>query len=167
MSTIEQIRRNLGRAWDTVTEGWEHLVDRAGSALTWFNPRHAGSEVDTVEDQVERRASRWGLLPAEIEEHDQELVVRLEAPGMEPNDFDVSVVSDRLIVRGEKRVQREEAHGHYHVMECAYGHFERSVPLPVPVEQGQARARYRRGVLTVTLPKSARAHGKKINVESQ
>lgn len=167
MSTIDQIRRGLGRAWETVTEGWQHLVERAGNALTWFNPSHPGTEVDTVEDQIVRKASRWGLIPAEVEEHDRDVVVRLEVPGMEPNEFDVTVAGDHLVVRGEKRVQREDRHGHYHVMECAYGQFERAIGLPAPVEGEQAKAKYRRGVLTVTIPKSGHSRGRRINVETE
>lgn len=167
MSTIDQIRRGLGRALETVTEGWQHLVERAGSALTWFNPSHPGTEMDTVEDQIVRKGSRWGLIPAEVEEHDREVVVRLEVPGMEPNEFDVSVAGDSLIVRGEKRVQHEERHGHYHVMECAYGQFERAIGLPAPVHGEDAKAKYRRGVLTVTIPKSGHSHSRRIQVETE
>ena len=67
---------------------------------------------------------------------------------------DIAVAEGRyLTVRGEKRLQREERRGRYHVMECAYGGFERAVALPAEVDDGGARASYRRGVLQVVLPK--------------
>lgn len=165
MATFDQLRRGVTRALDTVAEGWQHLVERAGHALTWFRPTGRG-ELDTVEDQIVRRASRWGLLAAEVEEQADEVVVRLEAPGMEADDFDLAVIDDYLVVRGEKRAAREERRGEFHVMECAYGEFERAVPLPVPVEEGKAKARYRKGVLTVRLPKSAAGRRRRIDVEA-
>ncbi len=122
--------------------------------------------MDSVEDQIVRRASRWGLLAAEVEEQADDVVVRLEAPGMEAGDFDLAVIDDFLVVRGEKRATREERRGEFHVMECAYGEFERAVPLPVPVEEGKAQARYRKGVLTVRLPKTAGGRRRRIDVEA-
>jgi len=69
-------------------------------------------------------------------------------------------------VRGEKRVQKDQREGRYHVMECAYGSFERAVPLPVDVDGNNATAQYRRGVLTVTLPKHERARARRIEVNT-
>lgn len=60
---------------------------------------------------------------------------------------------DYLIVRGEKRVTREEMQGRWQITECAYGSFERAIPLPAPVDSDQASASYEQGVLRVELPK--------------
>ena len=166
MATFEQLRRGVSRALDTVAEGWQHLVERAGHALTWFRPIHERGELDTVEDQIVRRASRWGLLAAEVEEQADEVVVRLEVPGMEADAFELAVVDDYLVVRGEKRAAREERRGQFHVMECAYGAFERAVPLPVPVDEEKAKARYRKGVLTVRLPRTTAGRRRRIDVEA-
>jgi len=169
MNTLNDIRRGLGHAWESLADGWQQLRERAGQALTRFSPVHHGGELQTAEEQVMHRASPWGLLAAEVEERDRDIVVRLEAPGMDREDFDLAVVDDTLVVRGEKRVRRESkptVGGHrYHVMECAYGRFERAVPLPAPVEDTQASAGYRRGVLTVTLPKRTSSARRRINVE--
>ncbi|HFD81065.1 MAG TPA: Hsp20/alpha crystallin family protein, partial [Gammaproteobacteria bacterium] len=54
--------------------------------------------------------------------------------------------------------------GRFHVIECAYGSFERAIPLPAEVDEQGARARYRRGVLTVRLPKKAGARKRRIEV---
>ena len=165
MSTFDQIRRGLGQAWDNVAEGWHQLRERAAQALTRFSPVRHGGELETVEDQVARQGAHWSLLAAEVEEQDKDVVVRLEVPGMESDDFDIAVIDDHLIVRGEKRVQREQQRGRYYVMECAYGSFERALPLPAPVEESKARANYRRGVLTITLPKRQSSARRRINVE--
>lgn len=52
-------------------------------------------------------------------------------------------------------------------MECAYGRFERALPLPVPVDEAGARARYKRGVLHVSLPKSRAAVRRRVEVTSE
>lgn len=83
---------------------------------------------------------------------------------MREEDFDIDVQGDRLVVRGEKHVRREHQEGRYYLMECAYGRFERIVPLPAPVTDQGAQAHYRRGVLTITLPKRLAARRRRITV---
>ncbi len=154
MSTLEQIRHGLSRTGDSLGEGWQALRRHAVQALTRFTPRRRGDALETAEEQLMAHAARWSVLPAEVQESDDEVVVRIEIPGMEKDSFDIAVTEGRyLTVRGEKRLQREERRGRYHVMECAYGGFERAVVLPAAVDDSGARASYRRGVLQVVLPK--------------
>lgn len=164
MSTLDQLRDGFGRALYSLAEGWRHLRQRAASALTHFTPQPSG-EPQTGGGQLVSRASRWGLLAAEISENDADIVVRLEVPGMEPGDFDIQVIDDCLVVRGEKRVRSEQHRDHHHITECAYGRFERALALPAAVDEGRTSASYRRGVLTVTLPKARRNNRNRITVE--
>ncbi|BAZ95320.1 hypothetical protein TspCOW1_28310 [Thiohalobacter sp. COW1] len=165
MSTLQQLKQGLGRFWDSLSEGWQQLQQRAGHALTRFQPGARRGELQTREDQIEQQASRWGLLAAELQEDDDNISVRLEVPGLDKEHLDISVIDNHLVVRGEKRVQREQTQGRYHIMECAYGRFERALPLPAEVDDSGARARYRDGILTVTLPKSPRARQRRIEVQ--
>lgn len=166
MGTLRQLQNGLERAWDQLAEGWAHLRQRASEALTRFS-RPARGELQPAEERWLRQAPSWGLLAAEVEEDDDQVVVRLEAPGMDPDDFDIQVVDDVLVVRGEKRFQSTSRQGAFRVMECAYGAFERAVPLPAPVDEGRAKARYRRGVLQVTLPKHATARRRRIDIRAE
>ena len=166
MNTLDRLTDNLTRAWDNLAEGWQQLRERAGAALTHFAP--SGRErngIETRDEQVLRRASRWGLLAAELRETPTDLRVRLEAPGMEADQFDIRVADGVLYVRGEKQVQRESREGRFHILECAYGSFERSIPLPLAVDDAAAKASYRRGVLDITLPKVPQPSAKRITVE--
>ena len=165
MSTLNQLREGLTRAWETVTEGWRDLVERAGDALTRFHPKHSGGETETREERIAQRGARWGVLAAEVKVDDDEVEVDIEVPGMDANDFEIRVVDDVLVVHGEKKVQRERKEGHFHVMERAYGGFERAVRLPVPVEESRARASYKRGVLHISLPRSQVQKAHRIEVE--
>lgn len=153
MSTLDQIRHGLERAFDSLAEGWRQLHEHASDALTRFLPLPTRGSLETVGEQLARHAPRWALLAAELEETPEEVIVQLEAPGMEPDQFDISVVDDYLVVRGEKHVHREQHEGRYHLIERAYGRFERAIPLPTAVDQDRTRASYRRGVLTITLPR--------------
>lgn len=164
MSTMNQLKQGLSRAWDSVTEGWRELRDLAGDALTRFQPKASRGEVESAEERIVARASRWGLLAAEVADNDDHVQVMLEVPGLEPADIDIEVRGDVLIVRGEKRLAHQETRGHYHIMERAYGSFERAIRLPAPVEDEGADATYKSGVLTVSLPKSAAAKTRRIPV---
>jgi len=150
MSTLEDLRGGITRFWDSVADGWQHLVSRASGALTRFRPSQSKDNA-SLPDTI--RNSEWGLLAADLLDDDDKVVVRLEAPGMEQGDFDVSVHDDMLIVRGEKHYQNERREGGYQISECAYGTFERAIPLPQNVDGSQAKAKYRRGVLRIEMPK--------------
>jgi HSP20 family protein len=162
MSPLEQLNKGASRAWDYLTEGWHHLWQRASQALTRFTPISRRGELQTGEDRIMEKSSRWGLLAAEVEEDDHNITVRLEVPGMESSDFDIEVIGHTLIVRGEKRVEREQSEGRYYIMERAYGRFERALPLPAEVNEKEAQAKYRRGVLWISLPKIQAKHRIKI-----
>lgn len=166
MTSLDQFRQGLGQMWDNLAEGWQQLSRSARHALTRFNPIARKDNVETASDLAMLRGSRWGILAADVEEDDKAITVRLEAPGMEAEDFDIAVVEDYLLVRGEKHARREQRSDRYHVMECAYGSFQRAIPLPAGVDEDRTRAKYKRGVLTVTLPKASRHQKRRIEVKS-
>jgi len=165
MSTFEQFREGLQTMWDNIAEGWQQLRENASHALTRFRPLRHNSNLQTPEDVAMLRGSRWGLLVVDMEESEDEISVRMEAPGMDADDFDIAVVDEHLVVRGTKQATREHKSGRYHITECAYGAFERAIPLPVTVDESKARARYKRGVLTVTLPKTQQDRRRRIEVQ--
>lgn len=166
MSALADLQRGISRAWNTLSEGWTQLRDRAGHAITRFNPvKHEGN-LETAEDLGVFRSARWSVLAADVQDRGDDLMVRLEVPGMEATDFDITVVGNYLVVRGEKRLQRDQAEGDYHIRECAYGAFERAIPLPVAVEEDKAMAKYRQGVLSISLPKQSHARRRQISVSS-
>lgn len=174
MSTLEKIKdkfeEGLEQTWDNLREGWHQLQQRAGRALTLFTPPRKSSspsgELITSEDNVFEYASRWSVLAAEVKEYDEKVLVQLEVPGMESNDFDIEVVGTTLYVSGDKRAAREEIRGSYHLMETAYGHFERVISLPTEVDDSKAKAKYKRGVLHITLPKVKPSSRKRIKIVS-
>ena len=162
MSTLNQIKSGMSQIWDNLVEGWQHLYQRATNAITRF--KATGSDSQQQQELAVRNIG-WGVLAAEVFDDEDKVVVRLEAPGLEGGDFDIEIVENFLVVRGQKNVQREQKKGRYHVRECAYGAFERAVPLPEEVEPDEAKASYKRGVLRVELPKAAARRRRKIEVK--
>ena len=164
MSVFTEFGEGLGRALYSISDGWRQLRQRATQALTRFKPVQRQGELETAEELALQRSLRWGLLTADVSEDDTTVSVRLEVPGLEADDFDIQVVGNVLVVRGEKQIRRANTQGRFHSMECAYGSFERAVPLPVEVDENAAKASYRRGVLDITLPKRAAATARRIEV---
>jgi HSP20 family protein len=95
----------------------------------------------------------WSLLAGELEETAKDVLVRVELPGMDKDDCQISIEGNVLYLSGEKRFERETESSTYHVMERAYGAFQRAIPLPRNVNIDQAEASFKNGVLTVRLPK--------------
>jgi len=166
MSTFQQLREGVSESLDGLVQGWRHLASRASGALTRFMPVRRDDADSESANIVAGHSARWGLMAAEVFDDDDRVVVKLEAPGLDSEDFDIQVRNDVLIIRGEKRFEREQNRGNYHLMECAYGRFERAIPLPAEVDEEKARADYRRGLLRVTLPKTGHHTGRRISVSA-
>ena len=102
----------------------------------------------------------------EIADEGDALLVRVEVPGADPDDIDVEVTPQHVLIRGEIRQSAGgESQGIYH-SERRYGRFQRSIPLPVAVESDGAEATYRNGLLEVRLPRSS-AGRRKLRVRGE
>jgi len=104
----------------------------------------------------------------DVTEGDKEFKVTAELPGIEEKDIDVKVSNHTLTIKGEKSYEKEEKNKDHHVSERAYGSFQRSFTLPDDVDADKITAALAKGVLTVTLPKTAEAQkpAKKIEVKA-
>jgi HSP20 family protein len=100
-----------------------------------------------------RQMPSWPTI--EVIPSENEIRISAELPGMEEKDIELLVDEDVLTVRGEKKAETEDKERRF--SERFYGRFERVVPLPFAVEEDKAEASFQNGVLTVTLPKSAKA----------
>jgi len=101
-----------------------------------------------------------------LAETEDSLVAELEIPGINPQDIDVSVTGEMLTVTGEKKQEASREGKNYHVVERVYGKFSRSVRLPTTVDPDRVQARYRDGILWVSMGKTASANSKRIEVET-
>jgi len=100
----------------------------------------------------------------DIFEHNGNLVLKAELPGVDPKEVDVHVENNVLTLRGERKFDSEVKREKYHRVERAYGSFSRSFTLPNVVDTDKIKAEYRDGVLHVTLPTREEAKPKQIAV---
>ena len=100
---------------------------------------------------------------AEVAESDGEVTVKMEVPGVEKEQLQLTVADDRLTVRGEMRKESEKKKN-YSRQEIRYGAFQRSVPLPMEVDAAKASAKLKNGMLEITLPKTKQPKAQEIKV---
>lgn len=164
---VDDLRHGFGSLKESVADGWARLRRSATGALTRFRPQarpEAGSDALDAAPGL-----GWAMLGGDVFEDDRRVIVRLEVPGLARDAFDVQVRGDTLVVRGEKRFEREfdgSPGGRWRVLQCAYGSFERRLALPAAVHADRARASYRDGVLKVELPKAHPTPSRRIDVKA-
>ena len=101
----------------------------------------------------------------DIAEEENEFVVKMELPGVNKDDVKISLESNILTIKGEKKQEKEEKNKSHHRLERAYGSFQRSFTLPMTVKNDKIEAVFKDGVLSITLPKLEEAKPKQIEVK--
>jgi HSP20 family protein len=105
----------------------------------------------------------------DVKESDKDIKVSAELPGMDDKNIEVSLTKDSLTIKGEKKEEKEDKGKDYYRMERSYGSFTRTIPLPGEIDTDKVKAEFKKGVLTVTLPKTAKVikETKKIQVKAE
>jgi len=102
--------------------------------------------------------------PVDIYEHEGNIVLSAELPGVDAKDVDVRLENNVLTLHGERKFGSEVTRESYHRVERSYGSFSRSFTLPWMVDQQHIKAEFKDGVLQVKLPKREEAKPKQIQV---
>ncbi|PWK88540.1 Hsp20/alpha crystallin family protein [Fulvimonas soli] len=105
-----------------------------------------------------------GWPQVQLDEGDKEFVLTAELPGMSEKDVEVLFADHAVILRGERRAEREDKNRNQRLSERYYGRFERRIPLDVEIEPDKAKAEFRNGVLSVTLPKTPQAQTETVRI---
>jgi HSP20 family protein len=135
---LERMRREMDRLWDSFFEE---------------RPRRKAEEIGEWRPSLD------------VSETKNDLVVKAEIPGIDPKDIDISLTNDLLIIKGEKKQEKEEKEENYHLIERSYGAFTRSIRLPKEVQSDKIIASYKNGILKVTLPKSEEAKKREVKIK--
>lgn len=144
LATLADFRNEMNRLF-------EGFFSRPLAGAPWF---------ETIEP------GQW--LPAiDMAENDAQIHVRAELPGIDPQDVDVSVSEDRLVISGEKKSEKETSGDGWSHRESHYGSFSRAIPLPEPVDPARVTARYDKGVLSIELTKSPASTSRKVPVQAK
>ena len=130
---LDVFQREMNRLFDDVFKGaglrpWTEEMESLGA----FNP-----QVNMTEDE-------------------KSITVSAELPGMDEKDIEISLSKDSLTIKGEKKGETEQKDKEAYYMERSYGTFTRVLPIPKEVNTEKAEASFKKGVLTITLPKLER-----------
>jgi HSP20 family protein len=139
----------------------------------WTRITDLKQEMDRMLDRM--FDSRLDDLPAvgewmpslDLSETKEALVVKMEVPGMDPKDMQLSLQENLLTVKGEKKQEKDEKDEQYHRVERSYGAFTRAVRLPIAVDAQKVTASFKNGLLVVTLAKAPGAKGVTIPVKAE
>lgn len=115
---------------------------------------------------AEHTSTRIWAPAVDIAEDQAEIVVKAELPGLKQEDIDIELTGDTLIIKGERKFDDTQRKDNYVRIERAYGAFQRSFTIGVPVQNDAVSASYKDGVLEVHLPKSEETKPKKVVVSA-
>jgi HSP20 family protein len=112
----------------------------------------------------EEREGFWAPV-IDIEEDNENIMVKAELPGIKKDDIKVTVRDNMLSVSGERKQEKETKEKTFHRIERSYGKFSRTITLPTAVDADRIKATYKDGILNITLPKPESIKPKQIDVE--
>jgi len=144
--------------------------------VRWESNSDDRSEFNRLHQQVNRLFNLFApgtdpflsrVYPAvNLTEEDNNLYIRAELPGVNPESLDISVVEGKLLISGERKIEVEDEKTGYHRKEREAGFFRRTIVLPLKVDSGKVSASMKNGILTVSLPKSEEVIPRKITVKT-
>jgi HSP20 family protein len=119
-------------------------------------------------DRSPFRAGQEGMNEPAIEVADagDHIAVKMQVPGIEKEKLQLEIANDTLTIKGEMQEEDKQEEKHYYRREFRYGAFSRTIPLPTGVQEDQAKAQLKDGVLTVTVPKGEQNKTKRITIET-
>ena len=124
--------------------------------------RFFGEPVESNKGELAAWAPR-----VDIAETDKEVQVKADLPGVDPKDLEITVGDGSLVLRGEKKAEREEKKKDYHRIERFEGRFYRQISLPPGTDPDKVSAASNKGVVTITIPKTPQSQPKKIAIKAQ
>ncbi|MBI4084961.1 MAG: Hsp20/alpha crystallin family protein [Candidatus Liptonbacteria bacterium] len=130
-----------------------------------FEAEGESDEVTLSEKPSDGGLESEGKLTIDVYQTPAEIIVESAIAGVKPEDIDISVSSDSITIRGERRHDEEIRDEDYFYQECYWGRFSRSVILPEEVDPDNASVSFKNGVLKVKLPKLNRKKTKKLKVK--
>lgn len=153
-SSQHPITDDLWRPLEKLRQQVDHLFEdfNRGSGLSPF-----GRGLFDVEPFWRRELIGHGMPAVDITEKDKSFEITAELPGMDQKNIEIKLSNGSLIIKGEKKEDKEEKRKGYHLSERHYGSFERVFSLPKGVDAEKIDASFRKGVLSISLPKKPEA----------
>jgi HSP20 family protein len=144
----ELVRWEPRREMTSLRDAMDRLFEDAFIQPGWFAPAWGAAE----------------MLPVDVYETDDQLVVKATVPGVKPEEIEVTVTGDLLIIKGEYKQEGKSEKPNYLRQERRFGSFCRQVGLPAGVSTEKAKATFENGVLTLEMPKAEAVKPKTVKV---
>ncbi|MFA5994145.1 MAG: Hsp20/alpha crystallin family protein [Parcubacteria group bacterium] len=159
-SRIDEIDEEFETPSRPLAKIYEEEEDEAEMIINSSNRRTMQQEEITIPNNDESE----GQLTIDVYQTENDIVIKSTIAGVKPEDLDVSINSDMVSIRGERKNEEVVNDDNYYYQECYWGNFSRSVILPVDVLAEKAEAAMKNGILTIRLPKADNTKTKKIQV---
>lgn len=141
--------------WEEMDRTFDRLLGRS-MMRGWMRPRWWPLEAPLGDTEFPR---------VDVVDHDEEVLVRAEMPGVAKDKLEITLGDDTITLRGTIEEEHEEKEGQYYYKEIARGEFARTVGLPAKVDGSKAEATFKNGIVRVALPKMATAKKHKIEIK--
>lgn len=138
--------------------------DLGSSSTPAATPAQSSAAPEPAQDEWDEEEAILGQLAVDVYETNEKLIVKARTAGVNKNDLDVSISDNTLSIRGTLSAGGEDNVENYHLQECYWGEFSRSLVLPVQVKEDEIDAVLKDGVLTIGFTKVAQDHIKKIQI---
>jgi HSP20 family protein len=122
---------------------------------------------DAVTQPITSRSGFSAVPAIDLYQTEDEVVIKASLPGLKAQDVQISVTNGVLSLAGEYKQDETKKESTYHIREHRQGSFERSLTLPVEVETDKAKADFKDGILTITLPKAEAVKPRTINIKAK
>lgn len=142
---ITQMQRDMEKMFTDLRRNWDFQIEEASKFMKKFIPS------------------------LNVSEDDQKIIIRVDLPGVEPKDVNISLENNTLVIEGEKKEEKKSEKEEFKLLESAYGHFKRVIALPEIIDPSKVEATYKNGILTVVLPKKedVQKSKQKINIKTE
>lgn len=128
-------------------------------------PAQDQPSVDDSQSWGESEEDFPGQLAVDVYESDEQLIVKARTAGVNKDELDVSISDGILTISGTMSSSDEQDATNWHIQECYWGEFSRTLALPVPVKEDEVAAVLKDGVLTITFQKVKQEQAKKITIQ--
>lgn len=126
---LTQMQRDMEKMFTDLRKNWDFQIEEASKLMKKFIPS------------------------LNVSEDEQKIIIRVDLPGVEPKDVNISLENHTLVIEGEKKEEKKSEKEEFKLLESAYGHFKRAIALPEIIDSSKVEATYKNGILTIILPK--------------
>ncbi|MFA6423060.1 MAG: Hsp20/alpha crystallin family protein [Patescibacteria group bacterium] len=108
-----------------------------------------------------------GQLAIDVYQTDDDIVIKAPIAGVKPEDLEISITDDVVVIKGERKTNAETTRENYYSQECYWGSFSRSYALPVAVDSEKAQAGLKDGILTIVIPRIEKSKTRVLKIQAE